>query len=162
MVRRSGAAEGFVPVATYSIIVRAQYSNKPGMLGMIASGLYIIYDFHQQIPTAATAVLAATTASGHVSRFITERQQRGNSSLVLAALLAANRVPLNGSDGGEEVRAYLHLEHASKGRLSSQLRETVKGDLVYLRRSESRAAVVLTMATTTMMMAPTIARRICA
>jgi malate dehydrogenase (oxaloacetate-decarboxylating) len=39
MARSSGAAEGFVPVATYSIIVRAQYPNKPGMLGMIASAI---------------------------------------------------------------------------------------------------------------------------
>jgi malate dehydrogenase (oxaloacetate-decarboxylating) len=37
MPRRSGAADGFVPVAAYSIIVRAQYPNKPGMLGVIAS-----------------------------------------------------------------------------------------------------------------------------
>ncbi len=37
MSRRPGAAEGFVPVATYSITIRAQYPNKPGMLGRIAS-----------------------------------------------------------------------------------------------------------------------------
>ncbi|OGO51188.1 MAG: malate dehydrogenase [Chloroflexi bacterium RBG_16_68_14] len=37
MARRSGAAEGFVPVATYSISIRAQYPNKPGMLGRIAT-----------------------------------------------------------------------------------------------------------------------------
>ena len=39
MPRRSGAAEGCVPVATYSFTIRAQYSNKPGMLGMIASAI---------------------------------------------------------------------------------------------------------------------------
>jgi malate dehydrogenase (oxaloacetate-decarboxylating) len=37
MARRSGDAEGFVPTASYTITVRAQYTNKPGMLGTIAS-----------------------------------------------------------------------------------------------------------------------------
>ena len=37
MSRRSDAAEGDVPTATYSITIRAQYPNKPGMLGLIAS-----------------------------------------------------------------------------------------------------------------------------
>jgi malate dehydrogenase (oxaloacetate-decarboxylating) len=37
MARRNGAAEGFVPSTTYSLTVRAQYANKPGMLGLIAS-----------------------------------------------------------------------------------------------------------------------------
>src|ERR1700694_547437 len=37
MARRNGAAEGFVPVAGYSITLRAQYPNKPGMLGRIAT-----------------------------------------------------------------------------------------------------------------------------
>ena len=37
MSRRSDAAEGSVPTATYSITIRAQYPNKPGMLGRIAS-----------------------------------------------------------------------------------------------------------------------------
>ncbi len=39
MARRSGAAEGFVPTATYSITLRAQYPNKPGMLGLIATAI---------------------------------------------------------------------------------------------------------------------------
>ena len=37
MPRRSSAAEGFAPAATYSISIRAQYPNKPGMLGRIAT-----------------------------------------------------------------------------------------------------------------------------
>ena len=37
MPRRSAAAEGFVPTASYSITLRAQYPNQPGMLGRIAS-----------------------------------------------------------------------------------------------------------------------------
>ena len=37
MARRASAAEGLVPTATYSITLRAQYPNKPGMLGRIAS-----------------------------------------------------------------------------------------------------------------------------
>ena len=37
MSRRAGAAEGFVPTATYQLTIRAQYQNKPGMLGRIAS-----------------------------------------------------------------------------------------------------------------------------
>jgi len=37
MARRNGASEGFVPVAGYSITLRAQYQNKPGMLGRIAT-----------------------------------------------------------------------------------------------------------------------------
>jgi len=39
MTRRSGAAEGFVPAVSYSITVRAQYRNRPGMLGLIASAI---------------------------------------------------------------------------------------------------------------------------
>ena len=39
MPRRSGAAEGFVPAASYSVTLRAQYQNKPGMLGKIASAI---------------------------------------------------------------------------------------------------------------------------
>jgi malate dehydrogenase (oxaloacetate-decarboxylating) len=40
MSRRSnGAAEGFVPTASYSITLRAQYPNKPGMLGHIATAI---------------------------------------------------------------------------------------------------------------------------
>ena len=39
MPARSGSAEGFVPVASYSINIRAQYSNEPGMLGRIASAI---------------------------------------------------------------------------------------------------------------------------
>ena len=37
MARRNGAAESFVPIAGYSIMLRAQYQNKPGMLGRIAT-----------------------------------------------------------------------------------------------------------------------------
>src|SRR3990170_7608369 len=37
MPRRTGAAEGFVPTSTYTITIRAQYPNKPGMLGRIAT-----------------------------------------------------------------------------------------------------------------------------
>ncbi len=37
MARKNGAAEGFVPVAGYTITVRAQYPNKPGMLGRLAT-----------------------------------------------------------------------------------------------------------------------------
>ena len=37
MVRKNGAVEGFVPVAGYTITVRAQYPNKPGMLGRLAT-----------------------------------------------------------------------------------------------------------------------------
>ncbi|MEX1159018.1 MAG: NAD-dependent malic enzyme, partial [Thermomicrobiales bacterium] len=39
MTRRSGHAEGFVPAVSYSITVRAQYPNRPGMLGLIASSI---------------------------------------------------------------------------------------------------------------------------
>ena len=39
MPRRSGASEGFVPTTTYSMTLRAQYPNKPGMLGQIASAI---------------------------------------------------------------------------------------------------------------------------
>ena len=39
MVRKNGAVEGFVPVAGYTITVRAQYPNKPGMLGRIATAI---------------------------------------------------------------------------------------------------------------------------
>ena len=37
MARRNGGTESFVPVAGYSIMLRAQYQNKPGMLGRIAT-----------------------------------------------------------------------------------------------------------------------------
>ncbi len=37
MARRNGASEGFAPSAGYTLTVRAQYQNKPGMLGVIAS-----------------------------------------------------------------------------------------------------------------------------
>ncbi len=37
MSRRAGATDGFLPTTTYQITVRAQYGNKPGMLGRIAS-----------------------------------------------------------------------------------------------------------------------------
>jgi malate dehydrogenase (oxaloacetate-decarboxylating) len=37
MPRRTGAAEGFVPTSTYTMTIRAQYPNKPGMLGRIAT-----------------------------------------------------------------------------------------------------------------------------
>ncbi len=37
MARRNGASKGFVPIAGYSIMLRAQYQNKPGMLGRIAT-----------------------------------------------------------------------------------------------------------------------------
>ncbi len=37
MTRRNGAAAGFLPVAGYTITLRAQYPNKPGMLGRIAT-----------------------------------------------------------------------------------------------------------------------------
>ena len=39
MARHSGATEGFVPTSTYSITLRAQYPNKPGMLGRIAGAI---------------------------------------------------------------------------------------------------------------------------
>lgn len=39
MARRTSATEGFVPTATYSITLRAQYPNKPGMLGRIATAI---------------------------------------------------------------------------------------------------------------------------
>ncbi len=39
MVRKNGAVEGFVPVAGYTITVRAQYPNKPGMLGRLATAI---------------------------------------------------------------------------------------------------------------------------
>jgi malate dehydrogenase (oxaloacetate-decarboxylating) len=39
MARRNGAAEGFVPATTYTLTIRAQYHNKPGMLGTIASAI---------------------------------------------------------------------------------------------------------------------------
>jgi malate dehydrogenase (oxaloacetate-decarboxylating) len=37
MTRRNGAAEGFAAVASYTMTVRAQYPNRPGMLGRIAT-----------------------------------------------------------------------------------------------------------------------------
>src|SRR3990172_9114430 len=37
MVPKNGAVEPFVPVAGYTITVRAQYPNKPGMLGRLAT-----------------------------------------------------------------------------------------------------------------------------
>jgi malate dehydrogenase (oxaloacetate-decarboxylating) len=39
MVRKNGAVEGFGPVAGYTITVRAQYPNKPGMLGRLATAI---------------------------------------------------------------------------------------------------------------------------
>jgi malate dehydrogenase (oxaloacetate-decarboxylating) len=39
MVRRSGADNGFTPVAGYTITIRAQYANRPGMLGTIATAI---------------------------------------------------------------------------------------------------------------------------
>ena len=39
MVRKVGAAEGEVPVGGYSFTIRAQYPNRPGMLGKIASAI---------------------------------------------------------------------------------------------------------------------------
>ena len=39
MPRRSGAAERDIPSSTYTLTIRAQYSNEPGMLGLIASAI---------------------------------------------------------------------------------------------------------------------------
>jgi malate dehydrogenase (oxaloacetate-decarboxylating) len=39
MPRRRAATEGFVPSGSYSVTVRAQYRNRPGMLGMIATAI---------------------------------------------------------------------------------------------------------------------------
>jgi malate dehydrogenase (oxaloacetate-decarboxylating) len=37
MARRNGAAEGVLPASTYTMTIRAQYPNQPGMLGRIAT-----------------------------------------------------------------------------------------------------------------------------
>ncbi len=55
MVRKNGAVVGLAPVAGYTITVRAQYPNKPGMLGRLATTIgdqFIGEAFDPELPQA--------------------------------------------------------------------------------------------------------------